>query len=56
MPSMLKQDQAVNVTADALDYDGAGVAGDLQRERAALAGRNAIKAASLDDRQTQGAI
>ena len=23
LPSMLKQDQAVNVTADALDYDGA---------------------------------
>jgi hypothetical protein len=46
IPAMLKQDQPVNVTAQRLDYNG-NKSEAKYRQRAALAGRDGIKASTL---------
>ena len=53
MPSMLKQDQPVNVKSNRLDYDGANSRRHLRRQRAALAGatpRSRPTRSSLEDK------
>ena len=56
LPSLLKQDQPVNVTSNRLEYDGAAGHARLHRQRPALAGRHRRSTATRSSSTTRPAI